>query len=65
MSDYQIISVSAIKKEDKESHMLDSLEKIVREEVKKGWKPVGGISWSSWQFVSEKIHVSQALHKPE
>ncbi len=65
MPDYQIISVSEKKNAEKEGQMLDALEKLTREEVKTGWKPSGGVTWSPYNFVTETIHVSQVLYKLE
>ena len=68
MVEYQIVTVSVedTNKEDTGwvGRTIDSLEKIVKEEVKKGWRPIGGISWSptdrDW---TPEAHVSQAMEK--
>ena len=62
---YQIVTVTG-EGGDREGRgtlgkMVDSLEKIVKEEVKKGWEPVGGISWSPVMLIGEDVHVSQVL----
>ncbi len=73
MFEYQIVTVSVdTEKEDTGwvGRSIDSLEKIVKEEVKKGWRPIGGISWSPIEEYNEtegdwirKAHVSQAMEK--
>ena len=79
MFEYQIVSVSVdetislgMRKDTGwVGRSIDSLEKIVKEEVKKGWRPIGGISWSPIEEYNEtdgssmnrKAHVSQAMEK--
>ena len=69
MVEYQIVTVSVedTNKEDTGwvGRSIDSLEKIVKEEVKKGWRPIGGISWSPADphVIGNEAHVSQAMEK--
>ena len=77
MFEYQIVSVSVdetislgVRRDTGwVGRSIDSLEKIVKEEVKKGWRPIGGISWSpidegnlAGDWIRE-AHVSQAMEK--
>ena len=72
MFEYQIVTVSVDMEKEGFGWMgrlIDSLEKIVKEEVKKGWRPIGGISWSPIEEGNldgdwiRKAHVSQAMEK--
>ena len=62
---YQIMSVSNNNcHEDRDAGMgmmIDALEKIIQAEVKKGWEPQGGLSWSPDLY--GELHVSQVLKK--
>jgi len=66
--EYQIVTVSVDMEKEGFGWMgrlIDSLEKIVKEEVKKGWRPIGGISWSPADphVIGNEAHVSQAMEK--